>query len=643
MHPGNIKKKSKTVNDKEMYPGNIKKKRKTVNDKEMYPGNIRKKRKTVNDKELNNCETEDNIYVLTSRNTSSKRIWDRHNFCVYCNMQYAKLPRHFERKHSSEIEVAQILSLPKKSAKRSMMWGLLKNKGNHAHNSEVLKSGKGFLIPGKRTIYKTTPTEYLPCCNCLAYYKRNEIWKHQKSCPALAVKGKVAKGGRIQGKCSLILSTEGPAISSEFQENILNKMNVDRISLLIRNDMLILNYGKRLFSKFTEYHQFQYCSQKMRELRRLVLELREVHANKNMYLNDAICPQNFNAVTESVRKLAGFDSLQNKYKIPSLAIKLGHSLKRCCSIKRAIALKSRDVATQEQCEAFENLCEIEWPDEVSNHAWSTLYKQKWNKPIMLPLEEDVVALNVFLKKKSKECSEKLEACKSDTDAWYTLAKVTLCQLILFNRKRSGEAERIGIEDWANVHSESSKDILKSLSKWEKCLCKKLKRLEIMGKRGRKVPILIPEAIFGSIQLLIVTRTNVDISKDNKFLFAVPAPSNRPIRSSVCIHKFALECGVNKPQNLTATRLRKHIATFSQVFNLQNNELDILATFMGHDINVHRNYYRLPEETTQVVKVGRILLALEKGKTFDFKNKKLDEIEISSEFEARRSTLQSLQS
>ncbi|XP_033100811.1 uncharacterized protein LOC117104222, partial [Anneissia japonica] len=468
------------------------------------------------------------------------------------------------------------------------MWGLLKNKGNHVHNSEVLKSGKGFLIPGKRTIYKTTPTEYLPCCNCLAYYKRNEIWKHQKSCPALAVKGKVAKGGRIQGKCSLILATVGPAISSEFQENILNKMNVDRILLLIRNDMLILNYGKRLFSKFTEYHQFQYCSQKMRELGRLVLELREVHVNKNMYLNDAICPQNFNAVTE-------------------------------------------DVATQEQCEAFENLCEIEWPDEVSNHARSTLYKQKWNKPIMLPLE-DVVALNVFLKKKSKECSEKLEACKSDTDAWYTLAKVTLCQLILFNRKRSGEAERIGIEDWANVHSESSKDILKSLSKWEKCLCKKLKRLEIMGKQGRKVPILIPEAIFGSIQLLIVTRTNVDISKDNKFLFAVPAPSNRPIRSSVCIHKFALECGVNKPQNLTATRLRKHIATFSQVFNLQNNELDILATFMGHDINVHRNYYRLPEETTQVVKVGRILLALEKGRTFDFKNKKLDEIEISSEFE-----------
>ena len=74
-------------------------------------------------------------------------------------MQYAKLPRHFERKHSSEIEVAQILSLPKKSAKRSMMWGLLKNKGNHAHNSEVLKIGKGFLIPGKRTICKTTPTE----------------------------------------------------------------------------------------------------------------------------------------------------------------------------------------------------------------------------------------------------------------------------------------------------------------------------------------------------------------------------------------------------------------------------------------------------------------------------------------------------
>ncbi|PIK46438.1 hypothetical protein BSL78_16685 [Apostichopus japonicus] len=36
--------------------------------------------------------------VLTSRNRKHKRVWDRHNFCIYCKKSFAKLPRHFERK-----------------------------------------------------------------------------------------------------------------------------------------------------------------------------------------------------------------------------------------------------------------------------------------------------------------------------------------------------------------------------------------------------------------------------------------------------------------------------------------------------------------------------------------------------------------
>ena len=33
---------------------------------------------------------------------------------------------------------------------------------------------------------------------------------------------------------------------------------------------------------------------------------------------------------------------------------------------------------------------------------------------------------------------------------------------------------------------------------------------------------------------------------------------------------------------------------SQILNLNENELDVLARFMGHDIKVHRKYYRLPD-------------------------------------------------
>ena len=41
----------------------------------------------------------------------------------------------------------------------------------------------------------------------------------------------------------------------------------------------------------------------------------------------------------------------------------------------------------------------------------------------------------------------------------------------------------------------------------------------------------------------------------------------------------------KPELLTSTALRKHVAILSQVLNLKDQELDILARFLGHDIRI----------------------------------------------------------
>jgi hypothetical protein len=38
---------------------------------------------------------------------------------------------------------------------------------------------------------------------------------------------------------------------------------------------------------------------------------------------------------------------------------------------------------------------------------------------------------------------------------------------------------------------------------------------------------------------------------------------------------------------------------AQMLNLKENELDVLAGFLGHDIRIHREFYQLPEDTTQV--------------------------------------------
>lgn len=84
----------------------------------------------------------------------------------------------------------------------------------------------------------------------------------------------------------------------------------------------------------------------------------------------------------------------------------------------------------------------------------------------------------------------------------------------------------------------------------------------------------------------------------------------------------------------STRLRKQVATLSTVLNLKENEMDQLATFLGHDIRVHREFYRLPESTLQLAKVSKLLIAMEKGRLSDLQGKGLDDIEINPEGEVK---------
>ena len=49
--------------------------------------------------------------------------------------------------------------------------------------------------------------------------------------------------------------------------------------------------------------------------------------------------------------------------------------------------------------------------------------------------------------------------------------------------------------------------------------------------------------------------------------------------------------------------------------------------MDHDIKVHREYYRLPEDTLQLAKAGKLLLIMEHG-AGEFHGKNLNEIDIN---------------
>ena len=131
-----------------------------------------------------------------------------------------------------------------------------------------------------------------------------------------------------------------------------------------------------------------------------------------------------------------------------------------------------------------------------------------------------------------------------------------------------------------------------------------------------------------VDLLVKYRKQVGIDERNKYVFARGScGSLNHIRGSDCLRAFSEDCGATEPRLLRSTKLRKQIATLSQVLNLKDNEIDLLANFLGHDIRVHREFYRLPEHTLQVAKVSKLLFSLENGQFKEQCGRTMSEIDV----------------
>ena len=161
-------------------------------------------------------------------------------------------------------------------------------------------------------------------------------------------------------------------------------------------------------------------------------------------------------------------------------------------------------------------------------------------------------------------------------------------------------------------------------------------VETRGKRGRKVPIILTPELKTGIDLINSLRSAVGINEKNPYVFArAYRDSVECLRGWDCLRCSTLECEpkLQNPGAITSTKLRKYIATITQVLSLKEQEIDWLARHLGHDIRTHREYYRLHESTIEIAKVSKLLLAVDSGKAGELIGKSLDEIDIDGKIYA----------
>ena len=580
------------------------------------------------DDDNDNDDREGVIVSSTSDKVAGHRVWDKRYYCLFCENAVSRLPRHLYSAHADELTVAEIMSADK--AKKQALLTKVRNLGNERHNRNVLTSASGDLAVVYRPNVDTqmTGSEYIPCEYCHGYFNRRQLWRHAKKC--ICKPDSVESSGHPVAVGDLLV----PHKSDETTAQLLSGMKKGMEFLVVNNDRLIQRFAQKLSSRVghSKHHQ-NYIRSRLRKLAKLLIHIRRTNsALKEATLQTVIAPKYFRTVLEAVKKLAGYSSVDHTYTTPSFAINIGHDLKKCATVLKSIGVEEENQALESHAQAFIELYLNEWNDEISGSARRLLQNRKMNKPQLLPLASDVSKLTSYLKDVH---AESLTVIKKEVinaefcAAFKSLAESVLAQLILFNRRRQGEVSKILISQVTGKESEHSQDIQSSLSPLERELIGSFTRIEIPGKRNNIVPVLLTKQLKAAVDKLVDTRLRheADIADDNVYVFAAMNRSLGYIRGSDVLRKFSTLCGASNPQQLRSTSLRKHIATLSQVMNLQKYELDQVARFLGHDVRIHRQFYRLPSDVMQTAKVAKILIAMERGDIDMIKGKSLDEVDI----------------
>lgn len=349
----------------------------------------------------------------------------------------------------------------------------------------------------------------------------------------------------------------------------------------------------------------------LRLLGRFLLTIKE--NNENITNLECIYhPKFYEDVINSVNKVAGLDDEVGIYSKPTTAAALGTIIKKIGRLLMTECIKRQDEEKKALVKDFLELLIEDYGTSVNKIVLETRLQHQRLKFDDLPSMDDIAKLYMYLKcKRQKAFNDLMNEYTYET--WLTLAECTLTSVQLFNRKRAGEIERmfiIDFEQYKGVDPDAI-DLFKNISLKAQEAAKKYVRFVIRGKLGRTVPVLLNSNLLECIKLILQFRNNAKVPAENPYIFGLPSYERKRfkyLRACVLMRKFSEHCNAKVAHLLRGTKLRKHIATFCASMELADTEVSDLANFMGHAEKIHKEVYRQPIISRDILNITQHLEA-----------------------------------
>ena len=139
---------------------------------------------------------------------------------------------------------------------------------------------------------------------------------------------------------------------------------------------------------------------------------------------------------------------------PSLALMVGHSLKKCAQYTKKHPLQAEDGFLKDKAANFHQLCSIDWSGEVSGLALSTLNENRYNQPNRIPLVGGIRKLHMHLEERARTMIKLLETSPSEK-TWRQHSSACWCptqerkrevvctEASMDKRRKAGSEETLG--------------------------------------------------------------------------------------------------------------------------------------------------------------------------------------------------------
>lgn len=387
-------------------------------------------------------------------------------------------------------------------------------------------------------------------------------------------------------------------IKLNVKKEVFSKMQGDEITKAAIEDILIVYFGEDLLKKTKMKRSFYHISNKLRECGRFLIEMKKNDSFEDML--SILKPENFDKAVDAIKSISKYDVITRSFGAASLALHFRTTLTALCGLASKLILRKKipyHVGNVEEIlknlERFKNLVESQWVIEIGSLALKDLHEKSSIKPTLLPITEDIIKLAKLVEVTAEEAYKKLCLSK-DMKSFRILSETILVFTVLHNRKRVGDVQYL---EWKSCEEQLKNDntiqqveLAASLSETEKVLTQNYKKIISIGKGSRAVTILVPKKMQKYLSMLCKLRNESWFPPENIYLFTYPK-SMHWIDGCSVIRKYAAMCEAKHPELLNSSRLRKHIATVTQLLSLRENEVDQLAKFMGHTTKTHERFYK----------------------------------------------------